>query len=413
MINSETSSKLEKGTAEIGNFERLKELAPRSIQQNETLLHELARYNIPISLETEKCTTVADFIELIYNPFQYNEEFRENIKNENIVGYVKNLPDNINKPSTIGSNEIARYNQRYSFEGGLIRFRKAEKSARENMVKRAAELDSQKEKGITLISVASQHPLEVDESGKRCIPGKEFRERLDIAIEELKKKGGKIVLFGGIHRNDYPTGDKQLDDVSLAEAGRNYLLSKSVDTSFILCNESTTDVYSSGDEQFQVAQVFKQNPEFNKIIAIGSPAQTLRMMVHSLFCGVIPEVRSTQEEGNSHGLDNELFITQDVMRQPDPTFQNPELCSFAWINRIQRMPFPDLAEYIESNSNLIAKITSQDPTSFHIAIKGALEKAGYFSDGIEQRISDEWSGDEKEKDKFIHLIFNILNNISI
>lgn len=124
-----------------------------------------------------------------------------------------------------------------------------------------------------LIEVAAQHPLK---EGK--FPGEEYAKRLDIACE-LMGKDVYIYLPGSLHVPD---------EISLSEAGKEYLLKKGVPEDKI----TTTDdeVYNSTDECKVASRILVEN-EFAELICICSPAQLMRKALSYISFGVYPSFK--------------------------------------------------------------------------------------------------------------------------
>ena len=107
----------------------------------------------------------------------------------------------------------------------------------------------------TLIEVSAQHPLK---DGK--YPNAEFTARLDYAIKLLQsnpKENYIIYVPGSIHRLD-----NMNDELSLSEAGVNYLLEHNIPEDRIFGNEANVrymkdaGVYNSSDECYVAAQLY-------------------------------------------------------------------------------------------------------------------------------------------------------------
>lgn len=124
-----------------------------------------------------------------------------------------------------------------------------------------------------LIEVAAQHPLR-----KGKFPGEEYAKRLDIACE-LIDEDTYIYLPGSLHVPD---------EVSLSEAGKEYLLKKGVPEDKI----TTTDgeVYNSTDECEIASRILIEN-EFAELICICSPAQLMRKALSYISFGVYPSFK--------------------------------------------------------------------------------------------------------------------------
>lgn len=124
-----------------------------------------------------------------------------------------------------------------------------------------------------LVEVAAQHPLK---EGK--FPGEEYAKRLDIACE-LISEDIYIYLPGSLHVPD---------EVSLSEAGREYLLKKGVSEGRIITTED--EVYNSTDECKVASRILVEN-KFAELICICSPAQLMRKALSYISFGVYPSFR--------------------------------------------------------------------------------------------------------------------------
>lgn len=124
-----------------------------------------------------------------------------------------------------------------------------------------------------LIEVAAQHPLK---EGK--FPEEEYAKRLDIACE-LMGEDVYIYLPGSLHVPD---------EVSLNEAGREYLLKKGISEDKLITTED--EVYNSTDECEIASRILIEN-EFAELICICSPAQLMRKALSYISFGVYPSFR--------------------------------------------------------------------------------------------------------------------------
>lgn len=124
-----------------------------------------------------------------------------------------------------------------------------------------------------LIEVAAQHPLK-----KGKFPGEEYAKRLDIACE-LMGEDVYICLPGSLHVPD---------EVSLNEAGREYLLKKGISENRIIITGD--EVYNSTDECRVASRILIEN-EFAELICICSPAQLMRKALSYISFGVYPSFK--------------------------------------------------------------------------------------------------------------------------
>lgn len=124
-----------------------------------------------------------------------------------------------------------------------------------------------------LVEVAAQHPLK---EGK--FPGEEYAKRLDISCE-LMGEDVYIYLPGSLHVPD---------EISLSEAGKEYLLKKGVPEDRLIITED--EVYNSTDECKVASRILVEN-EFAELICICSPAQLMRKALSYISFGVYPSFR--------------------------------------------------------------------------------------------------------------------------
>lgn len=124
-----------------------------------------------------------------------------------------------------------------------------------------------------LVEVAAQHPLS---EGK--FPGEEYAKRLDIVCE-LMGEDIYIYLPGSLHIPD---------EISLNEAGKEYLLKKGVPEDRIITTED--EVYNSADECKVASKILLEN-EFAELICVCSPAQLIREALSYISFGVYPLFR--------------------------------------------------------------------------------------------------------------------------
>ena len=124
-----------------------------------------------------------------------------------------------------------------------------------------------------LVEVAAQHPLK---EGK--FPGEEYAKRLDISCE-LMGEDVYIYLPGSLHVPD---------EISLSEAGKEYLLKKGVPEDRIITIED--EVYNSTDECKVASRILLEN-EFAELICICSSAQLMRKALSYISFGVYPSFK--------------------------------------------------------------------------------------------------------------------------
>ena len=205
------------------------------------------------------------------------------------------------------------------------------RQAQANMTDRRGQYD------CALIEVAAQHPLK-----RRKIPGEEFQKRLDAAIQihkSLQLQGIDSCFYvpGSRHRHN------QVDDlVSLSDAGVEYLLSKGVDPSIIYGEDmnarykGSAGVYNSADECYVAARIFLDG-EFDRLICVCSPNQTLRKSFFYMEFGVLAQCYAIPAEKMFHNPVDEVFGSLHRVLYQDHSWQDPEGEAFQYFRKI-RMP---------------------------------------------------------------------------
>lgn len=150
-----------------------------------------------------------------------------------------------------------------------------------------------------LIEVAAQHPLK-----KGKFPGEEYAKRLDIACE-LMGEDIYIYLPGSLHVPD---------EVSLNEAGREYLLKKGISENRIIITGD--EVYNSTDECRVASRILIEN-EFAELICICSPAQLMRKALSYISFGVYPSFRVDSCDGLFHSYVEEATRNIPILLNGD------------------------------------------------------------------------------------------------
>ena len=174
--------------------------------------------------------------------------------------------------------------------------------AKDNMEKCA-------ENSGVLIEVAAQHPLK---EGK--YPAAEFSARLDAAIElylkmKADKKFVKIYVPGSVHHFNGIS-----DEISLSEAGKNYLIEKGVDSADIFADEMNEKymkddgVYNSADECRVASQIFFDD-KYCKLISVCSATQFMRKKFLYLEFGIIADFVPIAENDKYHDVVDEFFLS--------------------------------------------------------------------------------------------------------
>ena len=192
-----------------------------------------------------------------------------------------------------------------------------------------------------LIEVAAQHPLR-----DNLYPDVEFKARLNFAIQLLKEqqeKGNEIEIYvpGSVHL-DFEGIE---DEVSLSEAGCNYLEEKGVSPEILHGEDLNTrydgernwaGVYNSADECY-VASKFFEEKEFDQLICICSPNQVTRKTFLYINQGIVPLVYSVPVRNMFHKPVNEIYNSIPYLLEQDYDWQGVD-SSEAIRTRTERMP---------------------------------------------------------------------------
>ncbi len=212
-----------------------------------------------------------------------------------------------------------------SFEEFLLEakqyWQNRQKTAKSNM-KYSSETN---EYDAVLIEVAAQHPLK-----QRTKPNAEFAKRLDKAVELYKEYSGK-----GLDVSVYVPGSRHkfngiADDISLSEAGCNYLIEKGIPQSVIIGNEANIrykgedGVYNSADECFVASRIFFDG-EYGKLVCVCSPHQIMRKTMLYLEFGCVPVCYGVTADKMYHGdIVREIFDSLNSVLYFDHSWQNRE-----------------------------------------------------------------------------------------
>lgn len=191
---------------------------------------------------------------------------------------------------------------------------------------------------FVLIEVASQHPLK-----EQKYPSDEFALRLDKAYEiyiSYKNKGISVNIYVPGSRHMF---DNIEDEISLSEAGINYLINKGVPKKDLLGDEKNIlykgedGVYNAGDECYVTSLIFK-NGQYSSLICVCSVNQMPRKYLFYLEFEVIAKFYTVTSETMFH--DNfiaEIFGSFNNVLYFDHSWQDPK--SFIYIeSRKQRKP---------------------------------------------------------------------------
>lgn len=158
-----------------------------------------------------------------------------------------------------------------------------------------------------LIEVAAQHPLV-----EGLFPNEEFEKRLLLALSlytELKSSSSRVRIYvpGSIHMEN-----GRVDQISLSEAGRRFLLNKGVPAHDIYGEDmnqkfkGTAGVYNSSDECYVSSQIF-ESEGFMKLHCVCSSAQAMRKVLSYIYFGYVPYVHTVSCDKMYHSYINEVF----------------------------------------------------------------------------------------------------------
>lgn len=174
-----------------------------------------------------------------------------------------------------------------------------------------------------LIEVAANHPLI---NGQ---PSPEFQARLDYAALLYKRlkdqdKIIKIYVPGSLHM-----ANGIIDECSLSQAGKEYLIKKGIDSENIMGDEMNIKykgedgVYNSSDECFVATQIFNDY-SFCRLHTICSQNQAIRKQLFYIAFGVIPFVHTTSCDVLAHDFIYELFEATPNIIYNDHTWQDKD-----------------------------------------------------------------------------------------
>ena len=179
--------------------------------------------------------------------------------------------------------------------------------------------DRRKTYSNVLIEVAAQHPLY---NGR--VPNDEFAKRLDLAVElyhRLTQKDCQVFIYvpGSRHKHN-----GICDEISLSQAGKEYLMDKGIDTDHIYADEVNVKfkgedgVYNSADECYVSSQIFKKQ-KFGRLICVCSTYQTIRKTLFYIEQGLLPECYGVPSEQMHHNAVSEYFhsLTTTVYNDHD------------------------------------------------------------------------------------------------
>lgn len=174
-----------------------------------------------------------------------------------------------------------------------------------------------------LIEVAAQHPLE----GGR-LPGKEFRARLDMAVDLRRRwirKGFDVTIYvpGSVHR----VGNLE-DEVSLSSAGCKYLQKCGVPRESLSGEDANAKykgqdgVYNSADECFVASRLFLDGA-FSEMLCVCSSNQIPRKTLYYIEQGVLPQFYGVSVPVMYHSMVDELFVQVEHVLMKDHDGQDP------------------------------------------------------------------------------------------
>lgn len=185
----------------------------------------------------------------------------------------------------------------------------------------------------TLIEIATQHPLV---NGKE--PNEEFIGRLELGRELFEREQARgqyvdICLCSSRHGHEGVE-----DEISLSDAGINYLLSRGLPKECLHGMElvdkykGEAGSFGSADECFVAASYFQDKP-FGKLLAVMSPVQVFRKVLHYVEFGVLPLVFTAPAAEMYHEWIGEIFESVPRVLLTDPDLQSP---SSKYAERVRR-----------------------------------------------------------------------------
>ena len=193
-----------------------------------------------------------------------------------------------------------------------------------------------RDRAPALIEVAAQHPLRVDGA-----PAAEFEARLRLGVrlfgELAESRPVEIYVPGSRHRD----GDA-VDPVSLSDAGGAFLRDAGIPAGAIRgedLNEryrGDDGVYGSADECFVTASYYRDGL-FGPLLAVVSPGQLQRKMLHYLAFGVLPLLHTAPTLPMYHDPVAEAFDAIPRVLTEDPDLQ-PGTSAWAGHLRAARRP---------------------------------------------------------------------------
>ncbi|MEV0570052.1 hypothetical protein [Dactylosporangium sp. NPDC050588] len=173
-------------------------------------------------------------------------------------------------------------------------------------------------RAAALIEVAAQHPLRADGS-----PGPEFEARLRLGVRlyaEFAERGPVEMYVPGSRHRDGGT----VDPVSLSDAGGAFLRDAGIPAESVHGEDlnqryrGDDGVYGSADECFVTASYYRDGP-FGPLLAVVSPGQLQRKMLHYLAFGVLPLLHTAPTLPMYHDPVGEVFdaIPRVLTEDPD------------------------------------------------------------------------------------------------
>lgn len=188
-----------------------------------------------------------------------------------------------------------------------------------------------------LIEVAAQHPLK-----NRRVPNKEFEARLNRAIELYNKytaDGEEVSVYVPGSRHTF---NGVADEVSLSDAGKEYLVGKGIPKECIFGDEANLQykgvhgVYNSADECFVASEIFK-NGQFGRLVSVCSPNQIMRKSMLYVEFGCIPLCYGVTTEKMYHkNVVNEIFGSLNRVLYTDHSWQDENSDWFKYFRETRR-----------------------------------------------------------------------------
>lgn len=219
--------------------------------------------------------------------------------------------------------------------------------------KKQHEIKANKESKKVLIEVAAMHPLKDGDK-----PSEEFESRLvkgmELYYKEIEAGNHPIIYVPGSTHYIMKDGEKQVDLIPLAEAGKRYLIEHGIPEEDIRANDANIKyqgergTYNSGDECLVASKIFKDE-DCSRLISVVSPVQAFRKALFYNEFGVNPEIYTVPLDKTAHNYVGETFWSLYVTAFLDHDWQG-EKSFLATLTRKERF---DGYEFSEEEKNTL------------------------------------------------------------